>query len=56
MCIGEVYGFSVFNVPLTRVGGNWTIPEVGWIYSIALCMLGLVGGLVRKVGRAERTP
>ena len=28
MCIGEVYGFSVFNVPLTRVGSNWTIPMV----------------------------
>ena len=48
MCIGEVYGFSVFNVPLTRAGGNWTIPEVGWIYSIALCMLGLSAALFGK--------
>jgi MFS family permease len=41
MCIGEVYGFSVFNVPLTQAGAGWTIPQVGWIYSIALFMLGM---------------
>ena len=37
MCIGEIYGFSVFNVPLTRLigikesikGQDWTIPQVG---------------------------
>jgi MFS family permease len=48
MCIGEVYGFSVFNVPLTRAGADWTIPKVGWIYSIALCMLGLSAALFGK--------
>ena len=56
MCIGEVYGFSVFNVPLTRllglteslVGKDWTIPQVGWIYSIALFMLGLSGAVFGK--------
>jgi MFS family permease len=49
LCIGEIYGFSVFNAPLTRLVGithsvkdrDWTIPEVGWIFSIALIMLGL---------------
>jgi len=41
MCIGEVYGFSVFNVPLTQAGAGWTIPQVGWVYSIALFMLGM---------------
>jgi MFS family permease len=62
LCIGEVYGFSVFNVPLTRVvgitrsidGRDWTIPTVGWIYSIALVMLGLsaalLGRWVERVG------
>ena len=54
MCIGEVYGFSVFNVPLTQAGAGWTIPEVGWIYSIALFMLGLsaavFGRWVERVG------
>ena len=62
LCIGEVYGFSVFNVPLTRIvgvdesaeGRDWTIPQVGWCYSIALMMLGLsaaiLGRWVERVG------
>ncbi|MDG3006332.1 L-lactate MFS transporter [Paludisphaera mucosa] len=62
LCIGEVYGFSVFNVPLTRVvgvtssveGRDWTIPQVGWCYSIALIMLGLsaafLGRWVERIG------
>ena len=45
MCIGEVYGLSVFNVPLTQTGAGWTIPQVGWIYSIALFMLGISAAL-----------
>ena len=62
LCIGEVYGFSVFNEPMTRAvgitrsieGQDWTIPEIGWIYSIALIMLGLsaatFGRWVERVG------
>lgn len=62
LCIGSIYGFSVFNEPLTRVvgikkpleGEDWTIPEVGWIYSIGLIMLGLsaavLGRWVERVG------
>jgi MFS family permease len=62
LCIGEVYGFSVFNRPLTRIvgitrsvpGEDWTIEQVGWIYSIALIMLGfsaaLFGRWVERVG------
>ncbi|HEX3151460.1 MAG TPA: OFA family MFS transporter [Gemmataceae bacterium] len=48
MCIGEVYGFSVFNVPLTQAGAEWTIPEVGWIYSIALFILGISAAVFGK--------
>ena len=48
MCIGEVYGFSVFNVPLTQAGAGWTIPQVGWIYSIALFMLGISAAFFGK--------
>jgi MFS family permease len=48
MCIGEVYGFSVFNVPLTLAGAGWTIPQVGWIYSIALFMLGMSAAVFGK--------
>jgi MFS family permease len=61
LCIGEIYGFSVYSVPLTRVAGithsiegqDWTIPEVGWIYSIGLIMLGLSAAVLgRWVERA----
>ncbi len=48
MCIGEVYGFSVFNVPLTQTGAGWTIPQIGWIYSIALFMLGMSAAVFGK--------
>lgn len=56
MCIGEVYGFSVFNVPLSRVigitqsvkGQDWTIPQIGWVYSIALFMLGMSAAVFGK--------
>jgi len=48
MCIGEVYGFSVFNVPLTQAGAGWTIPQVGWVYSIALFMLGISAAVFGK--------
>jgi MFS family permease len=56
LCIGEVYGFSVFNVPLTQVVGvsrsipevDWTIPQVGWMYSIALVMLGLSAAVLGR--------
>lgn len=48
MCIGEVYGFSVFNVPLTQAGTGWTIPQVGWVYSIALFMLGMSAAVLGK--------
>src|ERR1700691_4274660 len=56
LCIGEIYGFSVFSVPLTRVRGitgsipdeNWTIPEVGWVFSIGLIMLGLSAAVLGR--------
>ncbi len=55
MCIGEIYGFSVFNVPLTRALGitkslpeDWTIPMVGWFYSLGLIMLGLSAAVFGK--------
>jgi MFS family permease len=56
LCIGEVYGFSVFNVPLTRAIGitnsipskDWTIPQVGWIFSIALIILGLSAAVLGR--------
>jgi MFS family permease len=48
LCIGEVYALSVFNLPLTRLiglkasaPGDWSLADVGWIFSIAILFLGL---------------
>jgi len=57
MCIGEIYGFSVFDLPLTRVlgisrslkGRDWSVPEVVLAtYSIGLIMLGLSAAFLGK--------
>jgi MFS family permease len=63
MCIGEIYGFSVFNIPLTRAIGitksipdqDWTVPHVVLAtYSLGLVILGLsaavLGKWVERVG------
>jgi MFS family permease len=48
LCIGQVYSFSVFKIPLTQVLGitktvsdDWTQPQLAWIFSLAIVMLGL---------------
>ena len=49
LCIGEAYAFSVFTKPMAqaigvtdpKVGVDWTIPELGWIFSVAILFLGL---------------
>ena len=55
LCIGEIYGFSVFNVPLTRLlgltqsaPGDWTIPQISWLYSTGLILLGLSAAFFGK--------
>jgi MFS family permease len=47
LCIGQAYAFSVFNLPMTKLLGisqsapdDWNIPELGWIFSIAIFVLG----------------
>jgi MFS family permease len=47
LCIGQAYAFSVFNLPMTKLigikesaPGDWSIPELGWIFSIAIFFLG----------------
>ena len=47
LCIGQVYAFSVFNKPMTKILGiteqipeDWTLRQLGWIFSIALFCLG----------------
>jgi MFS family permease len=48
LSIGQVYAFSTFNLPLTRVIGithsapaDWNLKEIGWVFSIAIAILGL---------------
>ncbi len=48
LSIGQAYAFSTFNLPLTRLlginqsgSGDWTLAEVGWIFSIAIVFLGV---------------
>jgi len=48
LCIGEVYAFSVFNLPLIKLigltksaPGDWSLADVGWIFSVAILFLGL---------------
>ena len=48
LCIGSVYAFSVFNLPMTKllgiaksVPGDWKLTQLGWIFSLAIVFLGL---------------
>jgi MFS family permease len=48
LCIGQVYSFSVFKIPLTQLLGvnkslpeDWKQTQVAWIFSLAIVMLGL---------------
>jgi len=48
LSIGQVYAFSVFKLPLTKVIGvteaspaDWAQSDIGWIFSIAILFLGL---------------
>ncbi len=61
LCIGQIYAFSVFNKPLTKVVGvtaqlaqDWKLTELGWIFSLALFSLGasaaVFGKWVERVG------
>ena len=52
LCIGQAYAFSVFNLPMTKLIGisksapnDWNIPELGWIFSIAIFFLGMSAAL-----------
>ena len=61
LAIGQVYGFSVFNLPMTRllgitrsVPGDWKLTTQGWIFSLAIVTLGLAaafgGAWVERAG------
>ena len=61
LCIGQAYALSVFNLPLTKqlgishsIAGDWKLTELGWIFTIAIFVLGasaaLFGKWVQAVG------
>lgn len=52
LSIGQIYAYSVFNAPLTHLIGitqsapnDWKLTTVGWIFSIALAVLGASAAL-----------
>jgi MFS family permease len=52
LCIGQVYAFSVFNLPMTKLLGvthstpeDWNLNQLGWIFSIAIGVLGVSAAL-----------
>jgi len=61
LSIGQVYAFSVFKLPLTKIIGitksapdDWSQPELAWIFSLAIFFLGVsaavFGRWVERVG------
>lgn len=55
LCIGQIYAYSVFNKPMTRIVGitesvaaDWELTTLGWIFSIALFTLGASAALFGK--------
>jgi MFS family permease len=55
LSIGQVYAFSVFNGPLSRVIGitesapeDWRLSTLGWIFSISILVLGITAFLGGK--------
>jgi MFS family permease len=55
LCIGQAYAFSVFNNPMTKLlgitqsaPGDWDLPTLGWIFSLAIFFLGLSAAFAGK--------
>src|ERR1700730_5697056 len=52
LSIGQVYAFSVFKNPLLGLkdaaGQAWNLKEIGYIFSLAIAMLGLSAALFGK--------
>ncbi len=55
LCIGQVYAFSVFNLPLSKAigitaaaGGDWKLTHLGWIFTVAIGLLGISAALFGK--------
>ena len=61
LCIGQIYAYSVFNKPLSQslgisehIEGDWTLVQIGYVFSIALFCLGasaaIFGRWLERVG------
>jgi len=55
LAIGQAYAFSVFNKPMSQLigvtapaAGDWSIPALGWIFSLAIVFLGLAAAFGGK--------
>jgi len=55
LCIGQVYAFSVFNLPMTQLlgvhdsaPGDWQLTELGWIFTLAIFFLGVSAALLGR--------
>ena len=55
LCIGQAYAFSVFNLPMTKLigitrpaPGDWKLTELGWIFSLAIFILGTSAALLGR--------
>jgi MFS family permease len=55
LCIGQVYAFSVFKLPMTKllgithsVPGDWTQSQIAIIFSVAIFFLGLSAAVFGK--------
>ncbi len=52
LSIGQAYAFSVFNLPLSKLLGgttatpeDWSVSQIGWVFSMAIVALGLSAAL-----------
>jgi MFS family permease len=60
LCIGQAYALSVFNLPLTRqlgiarsAAGDWTLTQLGWIFTLAIVFLGASAAVFGKWVQAQ---
>jgi MFS family permease len=60
LCIGQAYALSVFNLPLARqlgvskpIAGDWRLTQLGWIFTIAIFVLGASAAIFGKWVQSE---
>jgi MFS family permease len=55
LCIGQVYAFSVFNLPMTKLigvtdsaPGDWQLTDLTWIFALAILCLGVSAAVLGR--------